>query len=99
MLGVLAAGAQGADAKASKKASKALPKVTKGPKGLKFYKPPKKLPKQHGALIWARKATGPVALTDAKSTKLVLYSSRTPQGAKTAVSGTVSIPRGKPPKG
>jgi fermentation-respiration switch protein FrsA (DUF1100 family) len=74
-------------------------KVTKGPKGLKFYKPPKKLPKQHGSLIWARKATGLVPLADARYTKLVLYSSRTPQGAKTAVSGSVSVPRGKPPKG
>jgi pimeloyl-ACP methyl ester carboxylesterase len=40
-----------------------------------------------------------VPLADAKSTKLVLYSSRTPQGAKTAVSGFVSVPKGKVPKG
>ena len=73
-------------------------KVTKGPSGLKFYKPPKKLPKQHGTLIWARKAKGLVPLADARYTKLVLYSSRTPQGAKTAVSGSVSVPQGKPPK-
>jgi pimeloyl-ACP methyl ester carboxylesterase len=86
---------QRADAKAKAKHAT----VTKGPKGLKFYKPPKKLPKQHGTLIWARKAKGLVPLADAKSTKLVLYSSRTPQGAKTAVSGSVSVPKGKPPKG
>lgn len=92
---LVAAGSQRADAKA--KATHA--KVTKGPKGLKFYKPPKKLPKQHGTLIWARKATGLVPLADARYTKLVLYSSRTPQGAKTAVSGSVSVPKGKPPKG
>jgi fermentation-respiration switch protein FrsA (DUF1100 family) len=92
---LLATGSQRADAKAK---GKAQAKVTKGPKGLKFYKPPKKLPKQHGQLIWARKATGLVPLTDARYTKLVLYSSRTPQGAKTAVSGSVSVPRGKPPK-
>ena len=36
---------------------------------------------------------------DAKYTKLVLYSSRTPQGAKDAISGSVSVPKGKPPKG
>jgi pimeloyl-ACP methyl ester carboxylesterase len=96
---LLFAGSQRADAKAKAKHATKHAKVTKGPKGLKFYKPPKKLPKQHGALIWARKATGPVRLADAKSTKLVLYSSRTPQGAKTAVSGTVSVPKGKPPKG
>src|SRR5512132_723555 len=73
--------------------------VRKGPKGLSFYKPPKGIPKQHGTLIWARKATGLVPLADAKYTKLVLYSSRTPQGAKDAISGSVSVPKGKPPKG
>ncbi len=95
-----AALAQQADAKAKGKGHAKATKVVKGPKGLKFYKPPKKkkLPKQHGALIWARKATGLVPLANARYTKLVLYSSRTPQGAKTAVSGSVSIPRGKPPK-
>jgi pimeloyl-ACP methyl ester carboxylesterase len=92
---LFAAGSQGAEAKAKPKHAK----VTKGPKGLKFYKPPKQLPKQHGTLIWARKATGLVKLSGAKYTKLVLYASRTPQGAKTAVSGTVSVPKGKPPKG
>jgi alpha-beta hydrolase superfamily lysophospholipase len=92
---LFAVAAQRADAKAKTKAVK----VVKGPKGLKFYKPPKKLPKNHGQLIWARKTKGLAKLTDAKTTKQVLYSSRTPQGAKTAVSGTVSIPRGKPPKG
>jgi dienelactone hydrolase len=95
---LLTALTQRADAKAKAKA-KSHATVTKGPKGLKFYKPPKKLPKQHGALIWARKATGSAKLADARSTNLVLYSSRTPQGAKTAVSGTVSVPKGKVPKG
>jgi pimeloyl-ACP methyl ester carboxylesterase len=85
---------QRAEAKA-----KAHATITKGPKGLAFYKPPKHLPKQHGNLIWARKASGLVPLADARYTKLVLYSSRTPQGAKDAVSGTVSVPKGKPPKG
>jgi pimeloyl-ACP methyl ester carboxylesterase len=92
---LFAVASQRADAKAKAKHAT----VTKGPKGLKFYKPPKKLPKQHGTLIWARKAKGLVPLADAKSTKLVLYSSRTPQGAKTAVSGSVSVPKGKPPQG
>jgi pimeloyl-ACP methyl ester carboxylesterase len=92
---VWTAGTPSADAKAKTKRVK----VTKGPKGLKFYKPPKRLPKNHGQLIWARKTKGLAKLTDARSTKQVLYSSRTPQGAKTAVSGTVSVPKGKPPKG
>jgi fermentation-respiration switch protein FrsA (DUF1100 family) len=92
---VVIASSQRAEAKAHAKATK----VVKGPKGLKFYKPPKGLPKQQGQLIWARPATGLVPLQNARYTKLVLYSSRTPQGAKTAVSGSVSIPKGKPPKG
>ena len=77
-----AALAQRADAKAKGKGHAKVTKPTKGPKGLKFYKPPKKkkLPKQHGTLIWARKATGLVPLANARYTKLVLYTSRTPQG-------------------
>jgi dienelactone hydrolase len=87
-------GAQGAEATVAKS-----PKVTKGPKGLKFYKPPKKLPRRHGTLIWARKAGGLVPLANARYTKLVLYTSRTPQNRVVAVSGSVAVPKGKPPKG
>lgn len=87
-LGLLASLSQSAEAK-----------VKKGPAGLAFYNPPKKLPKQHGTLLWARAADGLVPLADARYTKLVLYSSRTPQGTRDAISGSVSIPRGKPPKG
>jgi Secretory lipase len=74
-------------------------KVAKGPPGLAFYQPPKDLPGQHGTLIWARKAGGLVPLGNARYTKLVLYSSKTPQGKTAAVSGSVAVPRGKPPKG
>ncbi|MGH2956966.1 MAG: alpha/beta hydrolase family protein [Solirubrobacterales bacterium] len=74
-------------------------KVVKGPKGGAFYKkPPKPLPKQHGDLIWARGATGIPKLADARYTKLVLYSSRSPQGKRIAVSGSLSVPKGKAPK-
>jgi acetyl esterase/lipase len=75
------------------------PKVTKGPTGLKFYKPPKDIPARHGSLIWARKAGGLVPLQNARYTKLVLYSSRTTQGQRDAISGSVAVPKGKPPKG
>jgi pimeloyl-ACP methyl ester carboxylesterase len=95
---LFAAGSPHAEAKAKAKA-KGHSKVTKGPKGLAFYKPPKGLPRRHGSLIWARKASGLVPLADARYTKLVLYSSRTPQGAKDAISGSVSVPKGKAPKG
>jgi acetyl esterase/lipase len=91
---LFAIGSQRADAKAKPSST-----ITKGPKGLKFYKPPKSIPGRHGALIWARKASGLVKLASSKYTDLVLYSSRTPHGQKTAVSGTVSVPKGKPPKG
>jgi pimeloyl-ACP methyl ester carboxylesterase len=87
---------QAAEAKTK---AKGKTRVTKGPKGLSFYKPPKGIPKRHGTLIWARGASGLVPLLDARYTKLVLYSSRTTQGAKDAISGSVSVPRGKPPKG
>jgi predicted esterase len=73
-------------------------KVAKGPRGLAFYKPPKALPDQHGSLIWTRKAGGLVPLENARYTKLVLYTSRRPQGKTVAVSGSVAVPRGKPPK-
>jgi hypothetical protein len=72
--------------------------VAKGPRGLAFYKPPKDLSGPHGRLIWARKAGGLVPLENARSTKLVLYTSRTPRGKLGAVSGSVAVPRGKPPK-
>ena len=50
-------------------------------------------------LIWSRPAGGLVPLAKAASTKLVLYTSKTPQGKRVAVSGSVSVPKGKPPKG
>jgi dienelactone hydrolase len=80
-------------------AQSAQAKVTKAPRGLAFYKPPKHLPAQHGTLIWARKAGALVPLTNARYTKLVLYSSRSAQNRHIAVSGSVAVPKGKPPKG
>ncbi len=77
----------------------AAAKVPTGPAGLAFYHPPKNLPNGHGTLIWARKAGGLVPLAKAASTRLVLYTSITPQGKRVAVSGSVSVPKGKPPKG
>ncbi len=79
-------------------APSAAAKPRRGPAGLAFYNPPKKLPRGHGKLIWARKAHGLVPLAKAASTRLVLYTSVTPQGKRVAVSGSVSVPKGKPPK-
>ncbi|MEO8690175.1 MAG: alpha/beta hydrolase [Solirubrobacteraceae bacterium] len=75
-------------------------KVRKGPGGTAFYKPPSPLPgKGHGGLIWARKLTGTAALKGGAGTRLVLYRSSGVDGKAVAVSGTVSIPKGKAPKG
>ena len=75
-------------------------KVRKGPSGTAFYKPPSPIPgKGHGGLIWARKLTGTAALKGGAGNRLVLYRSTGVDGKTVAVSGTVSIPKGKVPKG
>jgi pimeloyl-ACP methyl ester carboxylesterase len=80
-------------------AAPAEAKVRPGPAGNAFYTPPSPLPgKAHGDLIWARVARGEPALKSARSTKLVLYRS-TLDKDPIAVSGTVSVPKGKAPKG
>lgn len=75
-------------------------KVRKGPRGTAFYTPPSPLPGSgHGGLIWARKLTGTPALRGGASNRLVLYRSTGITGKAVAVSGTVSVPRGRAPKG
>jgi pimeloyl-ACP methyl ester carboxylesterase len=75
-------------------------KVRKGPSGTAFYKPPSPIPGTgHGGLIWARKLTGTAALKGGAGNRLVLYRSTGVDGKAVAVSGTVSIPKGKAPKG
>src|SRR3954453_2973837 len=75
-------------------------KTPKGPAGSAFYTPPKKTSaKRHGAPIWTRKLTGAGALKPAASNTLVLYRSTGSDGKANAVSGTISVPRGKAPKG
>ena len=72
--------------------------LVKGPKGAAFYDPPKHLPKGAGELIWQRKAKGLMEVDAAKSNTLVLYTSATDKRKAAAVSGVVSVPKGKPPK-
>lgn len=82
------------------KKNKQKRRATKGPAGLKFYYgKPKKVPKQHGRLIWQRNATGVVKLASASKTKTVLYTSKNSDGKRVRVSGTVAIPKGKAPRG
>ena len=73
--------------------------IHRGPAGLRFYSPPKKLPPgPHGTLIWARPFRGVAALSRA-SNELVLYKQTSLSGGTTEVSGVVSVPNGKAPKG
>jgi alpha-beta hydrolase superfamily lysophospholipase len=71
----------------------------KGPAGLKFYTPTRPIPAKNGTLIWSRPAGGVVPLESAASTRLILHSSKSVTGKKVAVSGSVSIPKGKAPAG
>lgn len=74
-------------------------KVRTGPAGDAFYTAPSPLPgKRHGDLIWARKITGAPALTAAGRNYVVLYRSTGSNGKPVAVSGLVSVPKGKAPK-
>ena len=70
----------------------------KGPAGLAFYKPPKKLPRGHGSVIWSRPAPSTERIPGVKSTRRVLYTSTTPRGKRVAVSGYVTVPKGKAPR-
>ena len=71
----------------------------KGPEGGAFYKGPKQTPKGHGKLIWQRDATKLTPIAGARINKTILYTSRDPDGDRVVVSGSVSVPKGKPPKG
>lgn len=74
--------------------------ATEGPAGLAFYTPPQPLPAgQHGDVIWARALQGDAAMPSAARNWLVLYRSTNIAGQPVAVSGTIAIPAGTPPKG
>jgi pimeloyl-ACP methyl ester carboxylesterase len=78
----------------------ALAKVRTGPAGDAFYTPPAPLPgKAHGDLIWERPLTGAAVVPGASKTLLVLYRSTGVAGGAVPVSGVVSLPKGKAPKG
>lgn len=78
----------------------AAAKVPTGPAGAAFYTPLKHTKAtRHGAPIWVRKLSGSAALKPAASNTLVLYRSTDAAGRPDAVSGTITIPKGRPPKG
>ena len=81
-------------------AGAAAAKIRKGPAGLAFYDPPQRLPgKRHGDVIWARKGTGTNSLPGAARSLLVLYRSTSLNNENVAVSGSISFPKRKPPRG
>jgi pimeloyl-ACP methyl ester carboxylesterase len=78
----------------------AAAKVRTGPPGAAFYDPPSRLPgDRHGDAVWVRRQTGPDALDGARSRRLLLYRSTGVDGRPAAVSGSVSLPRGRAPRG
>src|SRR3954449_10987499 len=82
------------------RAAPAAAKVRTGPAGDAFYTPPSPLPSgTHGAAIWARGVTNTAKLTSARSNRVVLYTSTGVTGKPVAVSGVVSVPKGKAPTG
>jgi pimeloyl-ACP methyl ester carboxylesterase len=73
--------------------------VPAGPAGLKFYDPPAaKVAGLHGSLIWARPVHGGL-IPSVGRTWLVLYRSVSPQGKTVPVSGLVTLPARRAPKG
>src|SRR4051794_13929739 len=80
--------------------SAAAASAPKGPPGLNFYTPPHPLVRgAHGTLIWARGLTGPAVLRNAAVNELLLYRSVGVGDTPVAVSGTLAVPRGRPPRG
>jgi pimeloyl-ACP methyl ester carboxylesterase len=78
----------------------AVAKVRIGPAGDAFYTPPSPLPgRVHGDLIWQRTLTAPAVIAGSSRTLLVLYRSSGSGGPAVPVSGVVSIPKGRAPKG
>ena len=80
-------------------ATGAVAKTRKAPAGTAFYAPPKPLPAgKPGDVIWSRPASSQAALKNAAKNLTVLYRSTDTSGKPIAVSGLVSIPKGKAPK-
>jgi predicted esterase len=98
LIAALAGGAAaGAAGKTSVAGSGKHGAVTAGPAGLRFYSPRKLPAGPHGTLIWERPFHGVAALQGARN-YVVLYKQIGVRGKLVAVSGIVSIPKGKAPK-
>lgn len=74
--------------------------VPAGPSGTAFYSTPSPLGgAKHGDLLRARRLTGRSALPGAARTDLLLYRGTGVRGKPVAISGALSLPKGKAPKG
>ena len=73
--------------------------VPAGPSGARFYTPTTPLGgTTHGDLLRARRLTGTAAVPGAARTDLILYRGAGVDGRPVAISGALSVPRGKAPK-
>ena len=71
-----------------------------GPDGVAFYTPVSPLPQgAPGDVLQIRPLDGTMALPSAKRTTLAMYLSVTPQDGPVAVTGSISLPKGKAPEG
>ena len=71
----------------------------RGPSGLSFYDPPAaRIAGAHGSLIWARPVRSGL-IPSAGRTWLVLYRSVSPKGETVPVSGLVTLPKRRAPRG
>ena len=74
-------------------------KPRKAPAGPRFYTAPVPLPAgRPGDVIWSRPASAQASLAAASRNLVVLYRSTDANGKAIAVSGLVSLPKGKAPK-
>ncbi len=74
--------------------------VSAGPAGARFYVPPSPLGgATHGDLVRARRLTGAAAVPGGAGTTLLLHRGTGVRGGAVAVSGALTIPKGKAPKG
>jgi pimeloyl-ACP methyl ester carboxylesterase len=76
------------------------PRSARGRPARPSNSPPHKLPgKRHGDPIWIRSLHGAGALRPASRNQLILYRSVDASGRQIADSGTITLPKGRPPKG
>ena len=76
----------------------APPSARRGPAGAAFYSPRRLPAGPHGTLIWSRPLHGIAALRGARNW-LVLYKQVGIHGREVPVSGIVSVPKGRAPRG